>query len=264
MTATATRPLIKRGRTYVLLPAYNEEEGLEKLLARLDRINTAHQLSLCVLIVDDGSRDHTTLVIDSFKDALPIHVERFPENRGVSEVFRVGFRWVLTVAQDGDACITMDSDNTQNPYYILDLLREMNEGADLVIASRFAPGGAMRGAPPIRSLLSHGVAGLLRVFINLPHVRDYSTFYRGFRVELLRKVFARWGDDAIRGHGFACMARFLILAAREAHDVREVPFVLRYDLKEGGSGMRILRTIRGYLGLLVELGSWPWTRRNRS
>ena len=246
---------------YVLLPAYNEEEGLEKLLSRLARIANSNQLSLYLCIVNDGSHDHTDQVIDSFRSVLPIHVERFPQNRGVAEVFRVGFRWVLAAALDEDLCVTMDSDNTQNPYYILDLVRELQRGADVVIASRFAPGGSMRGAPLLRSLLSHAVARLLRTFVGLPGVRDYSTFYRGFRVGLLRAVFQRWGESAVQGHGFACMARFLILAGGLAHDIREVPFTLRYDLKEGGSGMRIFKTMRGYLGVLAEHGRWPWSRR---
>jgi dolichol-phosphate mannosyltransferase len=119
----------------------------------------------------------------------------------------------------------------------------------------------MRGAPLLRSLLSHAVARLLRTFVGLPGVRDYSTFYRGFRVGLLRAVFARWGEDAVKGHGFACMARFLILAGGMAREIREVPFTLRYDLKEGGSGMRIFRTMRGYVGVLAEHGRWPGSRR---
>jgi dolichol-phosphate mannosyltransferase len=247
-----------RGRiVYLLLPAYNEEEGLEKLLGRLERIATAYRLDLHILIVDDGSTDHTQIVIRSFLDVLSIEVEAFRANRGVAEVFSVGFRRVLESAHDHDYCITMDSDNTQNPYYILDLVTALDSGAEIAIASRFAPGGGMRKAPRLRALLSYGVAYLLRVFVGLPGIKDYSTFFRGYRVGLLRQVFARHGGAAIQGHGFACMARFLILAAEQATDIREVPLILRYDLKEGGSGMRIWRTIRGYLRILRDHGRWP-------
>jgi dolichol-phosphate mannosyltransferase len=243
--------------TYLLLPAYNEEEGLEKLLDRLKRIAIAYRLDLRLIIVDDGSTDHTQVVIRSFLDSLPIEIQTFPENRGVAEVFRVGFQRVLACARDDDYCVTMDSDNTQNPYYILDLLGALDAGADIVIASRFAPGGGMRKAPWVRTLLSFGVAYLLRVFVAVPGIKDYSTFFRGLRVSLLRRVFARHGDSTIKGHGFACMARFLILSGELAKDIREVPLTLRYDLKEGGSGMRIWRTMRGYLGILRDHGRWP-------
>jgi len=258
MNAASPDAEYARGRTlYLLLPAYNEEEGLEKLLSRLERIATAYRLELRVIIVDDGSTDHTQVVIRSFLDVLPIEVMPFHANRGVAEVFSIGFRRVLECARDHDYCITMDSDNTQNPYYILDLVAALDSGAEIAIASRFAPGGGMRQTPWLRTMLSYGVAYLLRVFVGLPGVKDYSTFFRGFRVGLLRQVFARHGDAAIQGHGFACMARFLILAGQEATDIREVPLILRYDLKEGGSGMRIWRTIRGYLGILRDYGRWP-------
>lgn len=248
------QPLAEGRRVYVLLPAFNEEEGLEKLLGRLRRISVAYGLDLRPLIVDDGSTDHTQQVIYSFREDLPIEIEHFAKNRGVGEVFLVGFRRVLASARDEDYCVTMDSDNTQNPYYMLDLLRELDAGADIVIASRFAPGGEMRRTPLVRTMLSYGVAFLLKTFVGLPGVQDYSTFYRGFRVGLLRRVFERYGDACIQGHGFACMARFLILSGVLARGIREVPFVLRYDLKEGGSGMRIRKTIVGYLGILRDHG----------
>jgi dolichol-phosphate mannosyltransferase len=242
---------------YLLLPAYNEEEGLEKLLDRVKRVGSAYRLDLRLIVVDDGSTDHTEVVIRSFLDTLPIEIAAFPSNRGVAEVFRLGFHRVLEVARDDDYCITMDSDNTQNPYYILDLLAALDAGAEIAIASRFVPGGGMRRAPWFRTLLSYGVAHLLRAFVGLPGVRDYSTFFRGFRVGLLRKVFARHGEATIQGHGFACMARFLIIAGELATAIREVPLILRYDLKEGGSGMRIWRTMRGYVGILRDHGRWP-------
>jgi dolichol-phosphate mannosyltransferase len=109
----------------------------------------------------------------------------------------------------------------------------------------------------VRTALSYGVAFLLRTFVGLAGVRDYSTFFRGFRVGTLRQAFDRYGDACIQGHGFACMARFLIQVGVLARDVREVPFVLRYDLKEGGSGLRIRKTMKGYLGVLWDHGHWP-------
>ena len=237
---------------HIVLPAYNEEEGLEKLLERIRRIARANAIDYRLVIVNDGSRDHTAEVVQSFAIDMPIDLVNFAANAGVTEVFRTGFRRVCDRAADDDICITMDADNTQNPYVMLDVLTKLHSGCDLVVASRFAPGGGMVKAPFVRCMLSLGVAWLLRHAIAIDAVKDYSTFYRGYRVKLLKRGFAIYGDDLIHGEGFSGMADMLIkLCGLAGGGVGEVPLVLRYDLKEGGSGMRIFRTIRGYIGVIA-------------
>lgn len=244
---------------FILLPAYNEEEGLEKLLTRISRIMNAYGKPYRLIIVNDGSVDHTVEVIQSFNE-LPITLVNFEKNKGIRDVFRTGFRMVCEQASDDEVCVTLDSDNTQNPYTILDVLRKLDEGYDVVIASRFEPGGKMVGAPMLRRFLSVGVAWLLRTIFALPNVKDYSTFFRGYRVGIVRKGVARFEDDLIAGHGFSAMANMLIKLGEVTDKFAEVPLVLRYDLKEGGSGMRIFRTIWGYVRIIET--NWG-LRRNR-
>ena len=211
-----------------------------------------------IIIVNDGSSDHTDLVIRSYSNTMPIEIIGFEANRGVTEVFRAGFRKVCDEARDDDICVTMDSDNTQNPYVMLDMLKimESDKKIDIVIASRFEKGGAMVGAPVIRRWLSIGISHILKSLIPIDGVTDYSTFYRACRVKILKDGFAKYGDDLIKGHGFSAMARLLIKLSGLPARIKEVPFILRYDLKEGGSSMNIGRTISGYLNLIMEcLGS---------
>src|SRR5262249_52265369 len=123
-------------------------------------------------------------------------------------------------------------------------------------------GGGMVKAPFVRCVLSLGVAWLLRHAIAIEGIKDYSTFYRGYRVKLLKRGFAIYGDDLIRGEGFSGMADMLIkLCGLASNRGGEVPLVLRYDLKEGGSGMRILRTIRGYIGVIARHHRFARTTR---
>lgn len=234
---------------YILLPAYNEEEGLEKLLIRISRVMNAYGKPYKAIIVNDGSVDHTVDVINSFNE-LPITLVNFEKNEGVREVFRTGFRLVCEHASDDDACITLDSDNTQNPYTMIDILRKLDEGYDVVIASRFESGGKMVGAPLFRRFMSIGVAWLLRNIFALPNVRDYSTFFRGYKLKIIKRGFTQYGDGLIEGHGFSSMANMLIKLGQLTQNFAEVPLVLRYDLKEGGSGMHIFKTIRGYLMII--------------
>ena len=128
---------------FILLPAYNEEEGLEKLLDRIHRIMEAFSIQYKLFIINDGSVDRTSYVIQSYSKIMPIELINFENNRGITEVFRVGFKRICEIGSDDDICITMDSDNTQNPYVILDIIKKLNESSDVVIASRFKKGGKM-------------------------------------------------------------------------------------------------------------------------
>ena len=235
---------------YILLPAYNEEEGLEKLLERIKRIGRSYSLEYQVLIVNDGSSDHTAEVVKSYADDMPIELVNFESNKGITEVFRTGFKRVSETGGEEDICITMDADNTQNPYVMLDIFRKISQGFEVVIASRFEEGGGVVKAPWFRMLLSLGVAWLLKKLVPIPGVQDYSTFYRGYKVGILKKALVLHGDSLLEGHGFSGMADLLIKISKLTDKIGEVPLVLRYDLKEGGSGMRIFRTIRGYLLLI--------------
>lgn len=234
---------------FILLPAYNEEEGLEKLLDRIHRIARTFSIQYKLIIVNDGSIDHTAAVIESYSKIMPIEFINFSKNHGITEVFRTAFKRVCDIGQDEDICITMDSDNTQNPYVMLDIINKLNQSYDVVIASRFQKGGKMVGAPLMRRIMSLGVAFLLKRLVPIDGVRDYSTFYRGYRVKILKQGFCRYGDDLVEGYGFSSMANMLIRLRKITDRFEEVPFILRYDLKEGGSGMKINRTIAGYLNI---------------
>jgi len=242
-------PLVS-GRVFILLPAYNEEEGLEKLLARIQRVMTHYQPDYRIIIVNDGSRDRTSSVIRSFTE-LPITLLEFPENRGIAAVFKEGFQHVLQKAQDSDVCITFDADNTHTPYVIPDMLKKIVEGNDIVIASRFVPGGGLIGVSQFRQLLSNIASWLLRRKIGLPGVKDYSTFYRAYRVRVLRRAFSLYGEKIIAGSGFSAMANLLTYMGYVTDKFAEVPLVIRYDLKEGGSGLPLVKTTRGYLRLIA-------------
>ena len=238
---------------FILLPAYNEEEGLEKLLDRIRRIMEAFSIQYKLIIVNDGSVDHTSYVIQSYSKIMPIELIDFKPNRGITEVFRVGFKRVCAVGKDDDICITMDSDNTQNPYVMLDIIKKLDESADVVIASRFKEGGKMIGAPKMRKFMSTMVAYMLKKLMPMHGVRDYSTFYRGYRVKVMKKAFAIYGDNWIEGQGFSGVASLLIKLRKVTEKFDEVPFTLRYDLKEGGSGMNIFKTVKGYLTIFWDV-----------
>jgi len=236
---------------HILMPAYNEEEGLEKLLGRIQLAMRHLKEDYHVYIVNDGSVDRTREVVECFQELIPITLHNFERNQGVTMVFRKGFELVLDKASDDEMIVTLDSDNTQTPFVILDFYKKFHEGSDIVIASRFARGAAVVGVPWFRNILSNGVAFLLQTLFPIQGVRDYSTFYRAYRAGLVRKGREKYGEELLAGDGFSSMAGFLLkLCFLDGIKVKEVPIQLRYDLKEGGSNIRIFRTIKGYLKMI--------------
>jgi len=239
---------------FVLLPAYNEEQGIRQVLTRIKQIAEATKEPFRVIVVDDGSADKTSEYPRSFSDQLDLKLIVFPENRGVAEVFRIGFRYICDESADpaNDICIVLDSDNTQDPRVMVDLIKKIREGDDLVIASRFKSPGRMVGCSLMRHLYSVGLSILMQLIVGLPGVKDYSMFYRAYRVSLLKKGFSRYEDRLVEGKGFSVMGGCLIKLSNLTNRISEVPLTLRYGKKRGASGINVLKTIRGYMELIRE------------
>jgi dolichol-phosphate mannosyltransferase len=239
-------------RVWIVLPAYNEADNLPALLARFREVaDEGYRLELHVIVVDDGSTDETGAVALREARSLSVDVVRNESNRGLAETFMRGMLEAAKRASPGDVVVCMDADNSHVPGQILRMLREIQEGRDVVIASRYRPGSVVRGVPPLRRFLSRGMSVLFRVVFPIGGVRDYSCSYRAYRAELLQRALADQGARLFALDGFACMVGILLHLARTDAVFGEVPLVLRYDQKLGESKMRVGRTVLRTLRLLV-------------
>ena len=252
---------------YVVLPAFNEEKGIGAVLAKIQEIaarNSSEKWK--VIVVDDGSKDRTSQIARTFQGKLDLHVIQFPQNQGVAEVFRQGFGYVTTDSHDpqNDICILLDSDNTQDPEVMLTMIQKIRGGKDIVIASRFEGNGCMIGCPFQRQLFSYGISWILRMLVRFPTVKDYSTFYRAYRVSVLQDASERYGKAFFEGKGFAVAAGMLLKLGNITREFAEVPLILRYDLKGGSSGNKIMKTIQGYVGLIWDYSITAGFRQGRS
>ena len=127
----------------------------------------------------------------------------------------------------------------------------IEEGHEVVIASRYRPGARMVGVPQSRQLFSLGMRWLFRILFPITGVRDYSSGFRAYRAGLLLEAFSRWGDRFISESGFACMVEILLKLGRLGAIMCEVPLILRYDRKPGISKMNVSKTIRQTLVLAL-------------
>ncbi len=130
------------------------------------------------------------------------------------------------------------------------MVKLLDQGYDVVIASRFQKGGEEIGVAPHRKVLSHTAGHMMRLFVRYPGVRDYSCGYRAYRASILRRLQEEFGQDFVRENSFACMFELLVKLKAIRARAAEVPLVLRYDLKSGASKMRVLRTLARYAVVL--------------
>lgn len=239
-------------RVWIVLPAYNEARNLPALLAHFrELVEESYRLDVQVLVVDDGSTDDTAAVAVRDAGTLPVEVIRNQTNRGLAETFMRGMTEAARRASPGEIVVCMDADNSHAPGQILKMIREIQEGRDVVIASRYRPGAVIKGVPRSRRFLSRGMSLLFQIVFPIDGVRDYSCGYRAYRAELLQKAIGLQGERLFAGDGFACMVGILLRLARADAVFGEVPLVLRYDQRVGASKMRVGRTVVRTLRVLV-------------
>lgn len=233
--------------TVLVIPAYNERRALPLLLARAGTVTAVDW----VLVVDDGSDDGTEDLAETWAGPPPVRVVRHPQNRGLGVAIRTALTHIAESSLgDGDVAVTMDGDNTHDPALIPRMCELISAGADVVVASRYCPGGREFGLSWRRRVLSRGASTLLGALRPVHGVRDYSCGFRAYRVGAIRRAVDAHGDGLVTTAGFACMAEILLrLDALGARCV-EVPLELHYERKDGPSKMRVTRTISGYLQLL--------------
>jgi dolichol-phosphate mannosyltransferase len=233
----------------VVLPAFNEAASIGVLLDRLNGALSGLPYTTRVLVVDDGSTDGTAEIVRPFADR-GVELIAHAKNQGLHAAVRTGMLAALGNSGENDVIVVMDADNTHDPALIPIMVSGIAAGADLVIASRFAPGGRMIGAPAVRRLYSLGARLLLTLRFPTSGVRDFTCGYRAYRAGLLKRAFERYGDQFISVSGFACMLDILLRLHGLGARIKEVPLVLRYDFKESQSKLRVLPTIRNTIGLL--------------
>jgi dolichol-phosphate mannosyltransferase len=155
----------------------------------------------------------------------------------------------------------MDCDATHDPSYIPKMIDELENGNDVVIASRFKKRGGQIGVPLSRRVLSRVANLFLRAtFPNRNKINEYTSGYRGYKASIIKKAFDLYGYNFIqlKNLGFTCTVEKLIKLNLIGAKIVEIPFVLRYDKKVNASKMITNITTFGYL-IMVLLYHWPRT-----
>ena len=242
---------VSAGKVFVVLPAYNEEGGLPDLLSAIEKVFAINGRQYQIIVVDDASTDATAEIARQAAAELPLTLVQHKINQNLPGALRTGFETAIKFAEPNDVIITMDGDNTHPPAIINSLLQKISEGYDVMIASRFQQGSRVCGVPISRVFTAFGARLLFKLIMPIPAVRDYTCGYRAYRANVLRDSMDYYGDQWISEKGFSCMVDVLLKMRRFNYVIGEVPMLLRYDQKEGGSKMKVLQTIGQTLKLLL-------------
>ncbi len=202
-------------QTYIIIPTYNEAENLPNLLKEI----FALPVEAGVINVDDGSPDGTGDIAEEWAAACPgrMAIVHRPGKLGLGTAYLAGFRRAFELG--AGSVLTMDADFSHNPRYIPAMLAKGQE-ADLVIGSRYVPGGDMLYCPWYRKLLSGG-ANLIAHFALGLEARDTTAGFRLYRREVLESIDL----NGIFSSGYSFLIEMLYLVQRKGWRVAEVPIV---------------------------------------
>jgi dolichol-phosphate mannosyltransferase len=228
-------------KTLIVIPTYNERENIEPLVE--DILCVAPTVD--ILIVDDASPDGTGAVADTLSERLPqVSVLHRPGKLGLGTAYVRGFEHAL--AHGYELVFEMDADFSHDPRYLPEFLATA-EDADLVIGSRYIPGGDTPNWSPLRRFISGGGNIFARALLRIP-VHDCTSGFRCYRTTALSAL----NLSEVHSQGYAFQVELAYAVWRSGFTVAEVPIVF-VDRRVGKSKMS--RTI------FIEAFRWVVTTR---
>ncbi|MER6140102.1 polyprenol monophosphomannose synthase [Streptomyces sparsogenes] len=213
------------GTVLVIIPTYNEAENIRPIVDRVrESVPEAH-----VLVADDNSPDGTGKVADEIAvEDDHVHVLHRKGKEGLGAAYLAGFRW--GIEHGYGVLVEMDADGSHQPEELPRLLTAL-KGADLVIGSRWVPGGRIVNWPKRREYLSRGASTYSRILLDVP-IRDVTAGFRAFRKETLEGL----GMDAVASQGYCFQIDMAWRAVKAGFHVIEVP-VTFVERERGDSKM---------------------------
>ena len=217
-------------RTWIVMPTYNEAPNLDSIVravgAEMERFVGRDYR---VLVVDDNSPDGTGAIAEGLAAELDwVEVLHRPGKQGLGHAYREGFAHALTGG--AHLLVQMDADFSHDPRYLGDLLGAAS-GADIVLGSRYIPGGGVRDWGFLRRAVSRGGGVYARAILGVP-VRDLTGGFKCIRREVLETIDLR----SIRAEGYGFQIEVTYRALRAGFRVVEVPIIFT-DRRAGTSKM---------------------------
>lgn len=220
--------------TLVIIPTYNERDNIEPIVSRVR--TSAPEAD--ILVVDDSSPDGTGQLADALAARYPtVQVLHRAEKDGLGAAYLAGFGWGL--ARGYERFVQLDADGSHRPEQLSRLL-DAADAADVVMGSRWVPGGEVQNWPWHRRALSRGGSAYSRLMLRLPQ-RDVTGGYRVYSAEALERMRL----TSVESRGYCFQIDMLLHAVRARLRVVEVPitFVERVRGASKMSGAIVLEAM---------------------
>ena len=234
---------------HIMLPAYNQAAALPRVLDDIRQLEWPRREPYTVLVVDDGSIDTTVSVCRARWDSMPLEVSCHITNRGLGECVMTGLKHCLARCSPDDVVISMCVGSPHSPALMPSMVRRIRAGSDVVIASRYTPGGGEIGVPAATRLLNGLAITMLRVAFPIPGIRDYTCGYRAYSARILERAFSAFSDRLVEQKGCVCMTELLIKLKGLGAQISEAPLVVRYDRQNHGTS-HAQSSVGSYLRLI--------------
>ncbi|HET9894845.1 MAG TPA: polyprenol monophosphomannose synthase [Streptosporangiaceae bacterium] len=206
------RPAAELGPVAVIIPTYNERDNLESIVTR---VRAAVPLA-DILVVDDNSPDGTGEIADKLAASdTRVHVMHRQGKSGLGTAYVAGFGWALSKGYD--VMVEMDADGSHDPLDLPKMLTAL-QSADLVIGSRYIPGGTVVNWPKSREVLSRGANVYVRLMLGIS-VHDATGGYRAYRAATLRGI----GLETVDSQGYCFQIDLTLRTVNTGGRVAEVP-----------------------------------------
>ncbi len=208
----------------VIVPTYNEAENIQAI------VDSVRRHGYDILIVDDGSPDGTGAIADDIAaNDVGVEVMHRSEKAGIGPAYAAGFDRGLEMG--AEILCEMDADFSHDPADLPRLVHAIEAGADLVIGSRYVPGGGTTGWPWYREAISRGGNAYASLMLGI-RVRDATAGFRAFRDTTIRKM----DPSTCRASGYGFQVEMAWRAREAGLDIVEVPITFK-DRERGESKM---------------------------
>lgn len=239
----------------VIIPTFNESDNLAALITDIHK----YAPDLTIVIVDDNSPDGTGTIADRIaaQDSR-IHPIHRPRKMGLGTAHITGIRWAIS--QNLDPVLTMDADFSHAPRYIPNLKKAI-ESFDMVIGSRYVPGGGTLNCTAPRKALSHGANTFARLMLGLK-ANDCTAGFRAYRRPVLDSIEL----GAIVSDGYSFLIEMLYQCQKGGWRIGEVPIIFE-DRRQGKSKVsrqEIFKALRTVSRLRFSSGRLPQPSRTRT
>jgi dolichol-phosphate mannosyltransferase len=201
-------------KSIIVIPTYNESKNILSLIREIFKVNPDFH----ILVVDDNSPDGTGTIADQLADSDPrVKVIHRQKKSGLGSAYVAGFKHAL--AGGYDLIFQMDADFSHQPKYLPDFIKALEDN-DLVLGSRYVPGGGVKNWGPHRRLLSYLGGLYARLILGLSY-RDLTGGFKAWRRQVLEKIDL----DKIRADGYSFQIETTYRAHQKGFKIKEIPIV---------------------------------------